>query len=154
MLKAIREFFDSRMQPAGAPTDAEHAVRLATAALLVEMTRQDEAVHAVEREAVVAAVCRKFELSADEAETLVGLAEAELRESTDYHQFTSLINKGFTPEQKVKVIELLWRVAYADGRLDPYEEHMVRKIADLIYVPHAAFIAAKHRVVGGLGRQP
>lgn len=148
MLKAIREFFETRMQtPSDAP-DGEHALRLATAALLVEMSRQDETVHAVEREAVVAGIGRKFGLPEAEAEALAALAESEVRESTDYHQFTSLINRGFSPEQKVRVIELLWQVAYADGRLDPYEEHMVRKIADLIYVPHSAFIAAKLRVTG------
>ena len=52
----------------------------------------------------------------------------------------------FTPEQKVSVVEMLWQVAYAEGRLDPYEEALVRKIADLIYVPHREFIQAKHRI--------
>jgi len=62
------------------------------------------------------------------------------------YQFTGLINQHFTPEQKVRVVEMLWQVAYADGHLDPYEEALVRKIADLIHVPHRQFIQAKHRV--------
>ena len=70
----------------------------------------------------------------------------ERTESTDYFQFTSLINGVYTPEQKVSVVELLWRIAYANERLHKYEEHLVRKVADLLHVPHSAFIAAKFRV--------
>ena len=58
-------------------------------------------------------------------------------------EFTSLINSNYTLEQKVSLVECLWRIAYADETLHKYEEHLVRKIADLLYVPHSAFIAAK-----------
>ncbi|MDX1811364.1 MAG: TerB family tellurite resistance protein, partial [Gammaproteobacteria bacterium] len=66
------------------------------------------------------------------------------------YEFTSLINNGFSPEEKVKIIELMWQVAYSDKELEKYEEALVRKIADLLYVPHTAFIAAKHRVISSL----
>jgi uncharacterized tellurite resistance protein B-like protein len=76
------------------------------------------------------------------------MAEEERSESTDYYQFTSLINGNYTLEQKVCLVELLWRIAYANENLHQYEEHLVRKIADLLYVPHSAFIAAKFRANG------
>ena len=76
------------------------------------------------------------------------LAEAERTASTDYFQFTSLINGAYSPEQKIRLIELLWRIAYANESLHRYEEHLVRKVADLLHVPHSAFIAAKHRAAG------
>ena len=83
------------------------------------------------------------------ASDLISMAEQERNDATDYHQFTSLINKNFTAQQKVKIVECLWQVAFADGALHEHEEHLVRKIAELIYVPHRAFINAKHRVLDG-----
>ena len=69
--------------------------------------------------------------------------------ATCYYDLTRLINNGFSAAQKVKVIELMWEVAYADDKLQKYEEALVRKVADLIYVPHSDFIAAKHRILEG-----
>jgi len=114
--------------------------------MLIEMTRMDHEVLAQERAAVVDAVREHFGLEQAEADELIALADEVRAEAADYHQFTSLINRTYPLEQKVKVIELLWRVAYADEELNKYEEHLVRKIAELLYVPHTAFIAAKHRV--------
>lgn len=148
MLNAIKEFFDKSIRPArqGAADD-NHRLRLATAALLIETMYMDYEINDEERQAVLRAVRSKFGLTAEEGDALIQLAEGEARQAVDYHQFTSLINKGYSPEQKEKVIEYLWQVAYADGHLDKYEEHWVRKIADLLYVPHSAFIQAKHRAL-------
>ncbi len=148
MLKAIKQFFDSHITAQqSAAKDGEHALRLATAALLLEMTRMDYEINDEERRAVMNAVSTKFGLEEAETAELIRLAEEESREATDYYQFTSLINDGFSLEKKIAVIEHLWEVAYADNNLDKYEEHMVRKVAELIYVPHKDFIAAKHRVL-------
>jgi uncharacterized tellurite resistance protein B-like protein len=97
------------------------------------------------------AVREKFGLGAGEAATLIDLAEAEAREATDYYQFTSLINRHFSQEQRQRVVELMWRVAYADAELSAHEQHVVRKVADLLYVPHAAYIAAKLRARDAAG---
>jgi uncharacterized tellurite resistance protein B-like protein len=101
------------------------------------------------RELAADIVRERFALPADEAQTLLECAEAERAEATDYFQFTRMINEHFDPEQKIALIESLWRVAYADDRLTTMEEYLVRKVAELIYVPHAAFISAKHRVEAG-----
>ena len=90
-------------------------------------------------------VQQRFGLSDDEASTLVELAEVEAREAVDYYQFTSLINREFSAEQKVHIIELMWQVAYADATLSAHEHHVMRKIADLLYVSHGDYIAAKLR---------
>lgn len=147
MLQRIRDFFEANVRgpEAAGGGDDGHAVRLATAALLIEVARQDEEITPEELETISAAIRRKFQLSAGETDELMELAEAELRGSTDYYQFTSLIKERFSPAQKERVIEHLWEVAFADGRVDRYEEHLVRRVAELLYVPHAAFIAAKHR---------
>jgi uncharacterized tellurite resistance protein B-like protein len=143
VLDTIRQFFDKNIgaaKPAG-----PDPVHVATAALLIEMTRMDGSIDDAERVKVMHAVETKFGLPKEEVAELLRLAEQEAQEATDYYQFTRLVNEGFTPLQKERLIEQLWRVAYADGELNRYEEHLVRKIADLIYVPHAAFIAAKLR---------
>lgn len=146
MLDAIRDFFERNIKGEDATgADAERRLQAATAALLVEMVRMDAEVKEDERTAVRRAIERKFGLRGEEATELLRLAEAEAGEATDYYQFTSLINQSFSPEQKERLIEQLWRVAYADGELHQYEEHLVRKIADLLYVPHNGFIAAKLR---------
>ena len=147
MVEAIREFFDKYIKPADAPTprDSRDSVRIAAAALLIEMTRMDEKISEVERARVRRLVQEDFGLGAEETAELLRLAETRAQEATDYFQFTTLIKNHMTPEQKERLIEHLWEVAYADGELHPYEEHLVRKIADLLYVSHDAFIAAKLR---------
>lgn len=149
MLNAIKQFFDNNLKarPAGQPGIDHRQLQLATAALLIEMMRTDYQIKEPERQAVLNAIQAKFGLSAAETAKLVQLAETEAHNATDYHQFTSLINQGFSAEEKEKVVECLWQVAYADGDLDKYEEHLARKIAELLYIPHSVFIAAKHRVL-------
>lgn len=152
MLDAIRQFFDREMRPAKRPDENDtHRLQVATAALLIEMARMDEQVQTDERQAVLHAVRRHFGLRPADADELLRLAEAQAQQATDYFQFTSLINRAFSAEEKERMIEQLWRVAYADGELHKYEEHLVRKVADLLYVPHKVFIATKLRARDNAG---
>lgn len=143
MLSGIREFFERNI--AGAPAQERHTIELATAALLVEVMRIDAGVSAAERVAVERAIGEKFGLGAAETAALIALAEEEMRQATDYYQFTSLINQHFTQAQKERVLELMWRVAYADTVIDAHEQHLMRKIAALLHIPDSAYIAAKLR---------
>jgi len=148
MLKTIRQFFQDQILPELSSDNAEtagHGERLATAALLIEMSRADFESSEGEKARVTELVRDSFGLSEAESGALVELACQEAREATSLFQFTDLLNRHFSPEQKEHVVELLWKVAYADGKLHKYEEYLVRKIADLIYVPHSVFIRAKHR---------
>ena len=144
MLAAIRDFFEKNLAPSDTPARKEHTLELAAATLLAEVMRL-EGVQPAEREAVLAGVRTQFGLAAAEAEELVRLAEEEARQATDYYQFTSLIRSTYSPEDRQAIVELLWRVAYADATLSGHEMHVIRKIADLLYVPHRAYIAAKMR---------
>jgi uncharacterized tellurite resistance protein B-like protein len=145
MLNRIKRFFDQHLAVESMAQDPEHVLRLAIGALLLEMTQMDGEVWPKQREAVEQAVHACFDLTEEEIAELLALAEAERSEATDYFQFTSLINESYTPKQKEKLVETLWRVAYANEALHKYEEHLVRKVADLLHLPHSAFIAAKHR---------
>lgn len=147
MLDAIRAFFDQHLAAQRDDDEAtvQRRTQLAAAALLVEVIRQDEHISAQEREQVLASVTGKFGLDARQAGELIALAEAEVHQATDLYQFTSKINRHFDAEQKVVLIEHMWRAALADGTLHKYEEHLIRKVAELLHVPHTAFIAVKHR---------
>ncbi|MGZ5052355.1 MAG: tellurite resistance TerB family protein [Methylobacter sp.] len=130
-----------------APNDtAEDKLRLAAIALMLETMYMDDKVEAKEQEIISSLVRQNFSLSAEQADALIALAEQQRKQATDYFQFTSLINKQYSPEQKVRLIESLWKIAFIDGVLDMNEEYWVRKIADLLHVSHTAFIMAKNRV--------
>lgn len=147
MIGTIQRFFDRRIQKAmERPETSEHALRLATAALLVEMSRADFHVDAAEEEALAASLERYFSLTGAEARELMALAAREVKEAASLYQFTSLIDRHFSHDQKRQVLEMLWRVAYADGHKDKYEEHLVRKVADLIHLSHRDFIQTRLRV--------
>ena len=145
MLNAIREFFDRHIDPSPSPERERHAIQLATAALLVEVARIDSESSEAERTAVTRAVREKFGLEAGEAAELIDLAEAEMKQAGDYFQFTSLVNRHFTAPQKLAIVEMMWRIAYADAALSAHENHLMRKIGDLLHIPHGDFIAAKMR---------
>lgn len=147
MLKTLKDLFDSlRPAPPGADErGAEHLLQLATAVMLVEVMRADTSFHAGEREAVHAALRDKFALGADEAARLAELAEATARDATDLFGFTSRIDAAFEMPQKLRMIEHMWRVAYADGHLSEHERHVLWRIADLLHVPQGAYVHARLR---------
>jgi len=134
------------MGPDQAGKHDQHSLQLATAALLFEMLRADFDEHPDEYVALERALQDSFSLSASETRQLTQLADREAADAVSLYQFTGLINQHFSAGEKVQVIEMLWQVAYADGRVDRYEEALVRKISDLLHVPHRDFIQAKHRV--------
>ncbi len=157
MLDSIKRFFEERVAAEAAqpsPEAREHGLRLAAAALLFEIVRADAEIKEEERTVVRAAIQGTFGLDQEEAEELMRLAEEEARDATSLYEFTHLIDKAFSPEQKKRVVELLWLVAFADGEKHAHEEHLVRKIAGLLHVPHPDFISAKirARAESGTGR--
>ena len=150
MLDAIRRYFSDHLAAPDANADAggaeeEHRLQLATAALLIEVTRVERREAPEEAAAAEAAVRQKFGLPAEETEELLRLAREEVENSVSYYEFTSLIHDHFSPARKERVIELMWRVAAADGEVNKHQEALVRKIADLLYVPHREYIRAKIR---------
>ena len=147
MIAGIRDFFNRIIAPGAAQPGAasQHALQVATAALLLEMMRMDSSITAAEAASVTRTLQTRFGLDSAQVDRLMALAAEEARLATDYFQFTSLINRSFSAEQKVQVVEYLWQVAYADGHLDAHEQHFMRKIADLLYVSHADYVGAKQR---------
>ncbi len=141
--------------PGGANGLAETAgvgPNLAVAALLVEVLRADFDVAAAERQQVMASVSALLGLGPDETRALVEEAERHIDRSHDLYQFTSQINRTFSEADKVRLLEALWRVADADLTVHKYEEHLIRRVADLLHVRHSDFIAAKLRATAATNR--
>jgi len=143
MLSALRRLFE--LPPETGAEDEGHRIQVAAAMLLLEVSRVDFSIEESELRAVAGALREQFALSDEESEELIEIAQERSRESHSLHPFLRQINDHFTPQQKARMVEDLWRVAHADGRLDKYEEYQIRRIADLLYVPHSAFIRGKHR---------
>ncbi|MDO9359911.1 MAG: TerB family tellurite resistance protein [Polaromonas sp.] len=147
MLKNLKELFDSFTAPAQGQTRQalEHTLQLATAVLLVEVMRADPQIGAAEQKSVMDTLRHKFSLADDELARLMELASETSKTLYDYHRFTSTLNEHFSQEQKIHVIENMWQVAYADAHLDVNENHLISKVAGLLYVTHGEYIAAKMR---------
>jgi uncharacterized tellurite resistance protein B-like protein len=145
MLKSAQEFFRRYLDRDAGEETGRGEVSLAVAALLVEVLRADFDVSEEERRQVLDSLQRMLGLEPAACRALLELAEARIDRSHDLYQFTSGINRSYTPEAKVRLLEELWRVAHADTRMHKYEEHLIRRVADLLHVPHSGFIAAKLR---------
>lgn len=156
MLRTLRDLFDTLLPPTpgAVPPSDERSLRLDTAVMLVEVMRADATFQPAERAAVLAALREVFELAEDEAARLAELAEATAAQSTDLFAFTSRIDSTFEMPAKIRMIELMWRVAYADGHLSEHERHVMWRLADLLHVPHGAYVNARMRAqqaAGGTG---
>lgn len=119
------------------------ALSLAVAVLLVEVLRADYEVDAAERRQVLDSIQGLLGLSRGDCDELLQRAEARTDQSHDLYQFTSEINRSYSAGDKQRLIEQLWRVANADGVVHKYEEHLIRRVADLLHVPHRDYIVAK-----------
>ena len=148
MLNKIKSYFESFInQPTESIEEQTHAINLAVAAIMLEMVSMDEQITASEIKQLNNTLEKQLKLSTSEITELNRLARQELNNSVDYHQFTSLINSQFEMNKKIEIIEHLWKVAYADGKVNSHEEHFLRKISDLLFVPHSEFIKTKLRVL-------
>jgi uncharacterized tellurite resistance protein B-like protein len=143
MFDALNQLFSP--QPASDPAKQAHRLHLATAVLMIEIGSADFHIDEAELEALADALQQRFGLSSAELAELLELAHQQSQDSHSLHPFLRRINQHFDPQQKAAILEDLWRVAFADGRLDKYEEYHIRRIADLLHLPHSAFIRAKHR---------
>lgn len=149
MFNSIKKYFHHYLleEDVSSAESSEHKLQVATAALLIETIYADNEIKPVEKSETIRIIQQQFQLTEDEAGELIDLGEKQVQESTDYYQFTHLINQYYSQEQKLQIIEALWKVALADNDLDKFEEYTIRKIADLLYLPHDQFIAAKLKVI-------
>ena len=145
MIDAISEFFRDRLQVQKNSDSVEDAARLAAAALLFEAAMSDYDLGEEERTTIQQLVREQFDLDDTDASVLATLAQQRVRESVGLHGFTSLINQHWSEKDRLNLVEQMWRVVYADGRLDDHELHLMRKIQRLLHIPQKDFVSAKLR---------
>ena len=118
----------------------------ACAALLVEIAFADKDFDETEKQALKQALIQTYDISESEIQEIIEDAETTVDESTSLYGYTRIVNDEFGYEDKLNLLKNLWKVAYADGYLDKYEEHIIRKISDLIHISHSDYINIKLKI--------
>lgn len=151
MLDSLKRFFNKVSGDGAREMTAtrEHDVQVATCALLVEIARIDETFTEEELETVLSILSEKYGMSREHADELIAEAEAELDNSLDLWQFAKLINENYTNEEKVEIVETLWRIVYVDGKMDQYEHYLMNKLKNLLRLSQNQLIDAKLKVLHG-----
>lgn len=147
MIDRLKQFFapsdDQPEQP-----DA-HQLTVAATALMVQLSRVDNNEDDAELRTIVDCAVRSQEVTREEAEAILADALSQADNATSLYEFTGQINEHLDQQEKQALLESIWRVAFADGRIDKYEEHLIRRMADLLHLNHREYIQARHRVEGG-----
>ena len=146
MLKSLTQIRKLLTAPDTATVERDE-LETAVAVLLIEAARRDDTFDGVERSKIEQLLAHKFELSPEATRQLLAEAEATADRTSQLYPFTRMAVERMSPEQRVRLIEMLWEVAYADGILDPEEDALVRRIAGLIYVSDADRVGARLRVL-------
>ena len=145
MLSKLNSLLSEFFLPTNDADHPAHTLQLATAVLLIEVMRSDAESTEEEQATVLKILKERFQLSDEQVAQLSERGQQTAKDANDFYQFTSLINKELVMSEKIPLIEYMWQVAYADGKISPHEEHILRKIAGLLYVSHANYITAKMR---------
>ena len=122
---------------------------LASAALLIEVARADFEITPEELERLIDLLATTFDMSPEDVELVTQQANDQVENAVSLHDFTRVINEHCSPEERNELVGLMWDVAAADGDLSKYEDHLIRRVADLLYVPHQEFIRLKHQALAG-----
>ena len=145
MKVSIKRFFEDFLVPdeAVGETDDSNDIQFATATLLMEVSRSDDGHKDVEMEAVLKILQQLFNFSDTQVVQLIELAEDASDDAHDLYSFTKLINEHYDYRSKRQLVKNLWEVAFADGRVDAFEEHIIRRISGLVHLANEDFIRAK-----------
>ena len=148
MIKRIMDQIVDAISTPDAPeseaTGRAEAIRKATAVLMLDVALADKVFDRSELETVLELAEAHFGLRHEEAAEVIDSARNEAEAIVSLNQFTQLLHKYLDPEEKSSIIAMLWQIAYADGRLDKYENALVLKISDLLYVSRGRVMRLKH----------
>ena len=149
MIDIIKQFFSNGAQgdPEAATGSSGHDLKVATCALFLEIGRIDETFTQAEMDTLVSILKERYGLSGENADALIKEADRELENSVDYWQFTNLINKNYSVEERIGIVEILWRIVFVDGKMDRYEHYLMGKLGRLLCLTHQQLIDAKLKVL-------
>ncbi len=142
MLTRIRKIFQTDRQQAS-PAEAELQQRIAACVLLLEAAHADYDLSPLETARLVDTVTARFALSPAYAAELLEVANQERQDGVDLWQFTNTVNQRFSKEDKLALLEDVWGIIFADGRLERHEDHLVHKLANLLRLSHRDLIGTK-----------
>jgi len=145
MFATLNNFLSSFIEPASVELHPEHTLQLATAVLLIEVMRSDADCADVEQATILKILKQRFLLTDAQVAQLSERGLRTAKSANDFYQFTSLINRELGRSEKIRIIEYMWQVAYADKIISAHENHLMRKMADLLHISHGDYIAAKMR---------
>jgi uncharacterized tellurite resistance protein B-like protein len=145
ILNKLNHFLSAIIPPASVEAPPEHTLQLATAVLLIEVMQSDAECAFEEQAAILKILKERFHLTDAEVKHLTELGQQTSRTSNDLYQFTSLINREMELPEKIRIVEYLWQVAYADKKISAHENHIMRKLVDLLHISLGDNIAAKAR---------
>lgn len=143
MLNKINDFFSTLFNVEANKPESQLSVEIACAVLLCEVMRADNVFTENEQNELSHILTTQFNLSQQEVESILEKAFELSENANDFYQFTSKINQSYSLDDRIKIVTLLWQVAYADGELASIEEHIIRKISDLLHLRHSEYIATK-----------
>jgi len=145
MIDLVKTFFGKVTSdgPADQERKRSHDIRIATCALFLEMSHIDGEFSESEREHIISILKKNYQLSDEYAVALLEASHEELKGSIDLWQFTNLINQNYSREEKLRIIETIWKIAYTDGELDKHEDYLVHKLSNLLRFTHKELIEAK-----------
>jgi len=124
-----------------------HNVNVATCALLLEIAQIDGEFSAEEQKNIIEILKQEYQLSDEYIEEITKIAEQDLKESHDLWKFTNLINNYYDHDEKIKIIEIVWKIIYSDGNLDKHEDYLVHKLSRLLNLRHSELINAKLQAI-------
>jgi uncharacterized tellurite resistance protein B-like protein len=151
VIDLLKKYFGADSSGATQPGAADHDIRVATCALFVEMANIDGEFAEAERNDIVRMLTGEYGLSDDDANELMRLAHKELDGSIDLWRFTNLVNQNYSKEEKIQIVELIWRLVYADGHLSEHENYLIHKMGKMLRLSHRELINAKLAVLNDKG---
>lgn len=145
MIAKISAFFQSLSINTTEPID-DLTVEMACTVLLCEVMKADGHLDIEEQKLLTTIIAEQFTLTQYEVAELIAHATELSEQATDFYQFTAKINSHFSPKEKGNIVTLLWQLANADGHVASIEEHIIRRIADLLHLSHAQYISSKESI--------
>jgi uncharacterized tellurite resistance protein B-like protein len=146
MLDLLKQLFSGDDRGADTKHNFDrHQLAVAATALMVQLARVDENEDQRELETIVDCAVDAHEVTREEAQAILGDARSQASDATSVYEFTGQLNDHLDQEAKQAILESIWRVAFADGRIDKYEEHLIRRLADLLHLNHREYMQCRHR---------
>ena len=151
MIDLVKNFFGRHIRNSSTDQEVEkpHDIRMAICALFLEMANIDGEFSESEQKNIILTLEKDYHLPEEYADALIEASNEELKGSIDLWKFTNLINQNYSGEEKIRIIEMVWKIAYADGTLDKHEDYLVHKLSKLLRLTHKQLIDAKLKILQG-----